>query len=332
MNEGGMNPGKIMALVGGYWPAFTIQAGVKLEIFTIIGQERLTGREVAQRLGGDVRGVTTLLNALTGMELLQKSEEKFSNTSLSAIYLSKESPKYLGHIVMHQAHLVDSWKKLDEAVISGKPTRSRASSRGEEERKAFLMGMFNIAMMMAPWVVKEVDLADRKHFLDLGGGPGTWAIHFCLANPDLRATVFDLPGTRPFAEKTIMRFNLSDRVVFRGGDYLEDEITGHYDTVWMSQILHGEGPESCKIIIRKALSVLEPEGLILVHDLLLNKDLAGPLQPALFSLNMLAGTESGRAYSEEQIMDMLADAGAKDLRRLPIQTPNQSGIIAGRVS
>jgi len=44
---------------------------------------------------------------------------------------------------------------------------------------------------------------------------------------------------------------------------------------------------------------------------------------------MLAGTESGRAYSEVQIMDMLADAGAKDLRRLPIQTPNESGVIAG---
>jgi len=71
MNEGGMNPGRIMALVGGFWLAFTIQAGVKLGIFTIIGQERLTGHEVAQHLGGDVKGVTTLLNALTAMEPLK---------------------------------------------------------------------------------------------------------------------------------------------------------------------------------------------------------------------------------------------------------------------
>jgi predicted O-methyltransferase YrrM len=230
---------------------------------------------------------------------------------------------------MHQAHRGDSWHRLDETAISGKPTRPRASTRSEEEREAFLMGMFNIAMGTAPGVVKEIDLADRKHLLDLGGGPGTWAIHFCLANPDLRATIFDLPKTLPFAEKTIGRFNLSDRVVFRGGDYLEDEVTGQYDTVWMSQILHGEGPESCRVMIRKALSVLESGGLILVHDFILNNDLAGPLQPALFSLNMLTGTESGRAYSEGQIMDMLADAGAKDLRRLPIQTPNESGVISG---
>jgi hypothetical protein len=31
---------------------------------------------------------------------------------------------------------------------------------------------------------------------------------------------------------------------------------------------------------------------------------------------MLLGTDCGQAYSEQQIMDMLADAGLKDLRRL----------------
>lgn len=330
--EGKMNPGKIVALAGGTWPTFTLQAGVKLDIFTIIGQQQLTGREVAERLGGDVRGVTTLLNALTAMELLKKSEEKFANTPLSANYLSKESPNYMGYIVMHQAHLVDSWQQLDVAAVSGRPTRPRVTSKGEEEREAFLMGMFNMAMMSAPGLVKNIDLTGRRHLLDLGGGPGTWAIHFCLANPELKATVFDLHTTRPFAEKTIRRFNLSDRVDFREGDYLKDEITGQYDTVWMSQILHGEGPESCRVMMRKAMSVLGPDGLIFVHDFILNNDLVGPLRPALFSLNMLTGTESGRAYSEEQIMDMLRDAGAKDLRRLPIQIPNESGVIAGRAS
>jgi hypothetical protein len=57
----------------------------------------------------------------------------------------------------------------------------------------------------------------------------------------------------------------------------------------------------------------------------------GPLFPALFSLNMLLGTESGQSYSEEQIIDMLAVAGAGDIRRIAIQSPNDSGIIIGTV-
>jgi predicted O-methyltransferase YrrM len=191
------------------------------------------------------------------------------------------------------------------------------------------MGMFNIAMGLAPRAVKEIDLSGRTHLLDLGGGPGTWAIHFCLENPGLRATVFDLPSTRPFAEKTIAQFGLSDRIEFKEGDYLKDEIKGRYDVAWLSQVLHSEGPDLCRRMIRKGASVLEPGGLIFVHEFILNNDLAGPLHSALFSLNMLAVTRSGRSYSEEQIMEMLRDAGAMDLRRLPFRSPNDSGIIAG---
>ncbi len=191
------------------------------------------------------------------------------------------------------------------------------------------MGMFNVAMGLAPRAVKEIDLRGRKTLLDLGGGPGTWAIHFCLANPGLRATVFDLPATRPFAEKTIARFGLSDRVDFQGGDYLKDEVRGSYDVAWLSQVLHGEGPDACREMVRKAVGALVPGGLILVHEFILDNNLAGPLHPALFSLNMLAGTQAGRSYSEQQIMDMLAEAGAKDLRRLPFSPPGQSGIVAG---
>ena len=56
-----------------------------------------------------------------------------------------------------------------------------------------------------------------------------------------------------------------------------------------------------------------------------------PLFPALFFLNMLLGTDSGQAYSEQQIMDMLAEAGAQDIQRLAVQTPNDSGIITAIV-
>jgi hypothetical protein len=56
----------------------------------------------------------------------------------------------------------------------------------------------------------------------------------------------------------------------------------------------------------------------------------GPLFPALFSLNMLLGTD-GQAYSERQLMDMLADAGAREIQRLAVQTPNDSGIITAIV-
>ena len=331
MEQHPMNPGTLLEMSGAYWQSCTLHAGIKLEIFTVIGTGRLSGTDIARRLRGDVRGVTTLLHALTAMGLLTKSEEAFENTPLSTACLCKNSPGYMGHMIMHHYHLVESWHRLDQAVLTGAPSRSRAVSRNDEELEAFLMGMFNIAMGTAPVAVKEIDLSGRRRLLDLGGGPGTWAIHFCLENPQLHATVFDLPDTGPFAEKTIRRFGVEDRVVFQAGDFLADELPGRFDVAWLSQILHAENPDACRALIRKAVGAMEQGGLVMVHEFILENDLAGPLQPALFSLNMLTGTEAGRSYSERQIMDMLEEAGARSIRRLPFRSPGGSGIVAATV-
>ncbi len=329
MNDQTLDPGELLEISGAYWESCALHAAVKLEVFTFIGQDQLTGKELARRLKGDERGVATLLNALTAMGLLIKSENRYANSPLSALYLTKDSPQYIGYMIMHHYHLMDSWHHLDRSVVTGAPARVRAAASTEEQRESFLMGMFNLAMALAPQATREIDLAGRKSLLDLGGGPGTWAIHFCLNNPGLRATVYDLPATRPFAEKIIARFGVSNRVQFQAGDYMEDEIENSYDAAWLSHILHGESPKDCQLIIKKAVATLKPGGLIMIHDFILNNDLAGPLYPALFSLNMLTGTTEGRSYSEEQIMDMLAKSGAKDLSRHPFRGPNDSRIILG---
>ncbi|MGD8448915.1 MAG: methyltransferase [Desulfobacterales bacterium] len=326
-----LNPEKILKLSGSYWETCALHAGVKLDVFTIIGKDHLIGEDVAEKLNGDKRGVKTLLNALSAMDFLVKKEDTYANTLLSYTFLSKDSPRYMGHIVKHHHNLIDSWSRLDVAVQSGRSVRHRATHTDEEQRENFLMGMFNLAMNLAPVLASKVDLSGRRHLLDLGGGPGTYAIHFCMSNPRLKATVYDLPTTRPFAERTIAKFNLQDRIDFKPVDYLEDEIEGIYDVTWLSHILHGEGPEDCRKIIGKAVSALEPGGMILIHDFILNNSMDGPLFPALFSLNMLLGTPSGRSYSEKQIKDMLSDAGVREIRRIYFESPNDSGIITGIV-
>ncbi|KPK15654.1 MAG: SAM-dependent methyltransferase, partial [Nitrospira bacterium SG8_3] len=237
MNKDPWNPGKLLGISGSYWQACTLHAGVHLEIFSLIGDDQLRGEEIAQRLGADTRGVRLLLNALTAMKLLVTSEGRYGNTAEAKTFLVIASAEYIGHIIMHHHHLVHAWSQLPQAILTGKPVRKRSSFGEAKERESFLMGMFNLAMLIAPKLVRQVDLRGRHHLLDLGGGPGTYAIHFCLANPRLRATVYDLPTTRPFALQTIDRFDLGDRIDFMAGDYVEEDITGTYDVVWLSHIL-----------------------------------------------------------------------------------------------
>ena len=62
---------------------------------------------------------------------------------------------------------------------------------------------------------------------------------------------------------------------------------GKYDAAWMSHIIHSNSPETCRKLIKKTAEVLEPGGIMLIHDFFLQDDQAGPLFPALFALNML---------------------------------------------
>lgn len=320
----------LLQLSGGYWSACALHAGVKLDIFSQLFEGSLSTVELADRLGTDTRALEMLLNALTALELLEKNGDRFAATAISEVFLSRNSDKYVGHIILHHHNMMASWSRLDEAVRTGAPDSERISRANDEDvRENFEMGMFNLAMQIAPQLVPFVDLSGRHSLLDLGGGPGTYAIHFCLHNPDLKAIVYDLPTTRPFAEKTIARFGLADRISFLPGDFMIEDIQGQFDVAWLSHILHGAGPEGSGEILGKAISTLVSGGIIMIQEFILDDAMYSPTYPALFSLNMLLATPGGRSFSQAEIFSMLSAAGAMDVKRLPIELPNGAGVISG---
>ena len=329
MDQQTWTPDRILKTSGAYWATCALHGAVVLDVFTRIGDNRVGGQDMADQLDAPVDAVSRLLDALAAMGLLTKTAGGYVNTEASRTYLAMDSDQYIGYIIRHHHHLVGSWARLAEAVVTGKPVRLPVREKGEEAREAFLMGMFNLATQLAPQLVPAVDLSSCHTLLDLGGGPGTYAIHFCRHHPNLAATVMDLPTTRPFAEKTIDKMGMHDRVTFVAGDYLQDDIPGGYDAVWMSHILHGESAEACLSIIKKAFACLNAGGVVVIHEFILEDTLDSPLFPALFSLNMLLGTEGGRAYSQDQLAGMLQTAGFVDVQRLDFTGPNDSGLIRG---
>lgn len=332
MEKNAWTAADLLQLSGGYWSACALHAGVKLDVFTPLVERTLNARELAEVLEVDPRGLAMLLNALTALNLVDKKGDFYTATQFSAMFLSRTSTQFLGHIILHHRHLMASWARLDNAVRSGGPDAERVCGANDEEvREDFEMGMFNLAMQIAPRIASQIDLLGRGRLLDLGGGPGTYAVHFCLHNPELSAVVYDLSSTRPFAEKTIARFGLGERITFVAGDFMTSGVGERYDVAWLSHILHGVGPDGCAVILEKAICALEPGGLILIQEFILDDDKDAPLFPALFSLNMLLGTPDGQAYSEGELFNMLAAAGAGELRRLPIELPNGAGIVAGNV-
>jgi SAM-dependent methyltransferase len=321
----------LLQLSGSYWSTCALHAGVKLDVFTALERSPGTAEEVAQLRNCDPRATSMLLDALTSLALLDKRDTTYVCTPFAADTLSKSSPAYMGHIIMHHHHLMTGWARLHEAVQSGTPMRERVAHGDDETvRESFLMGMFNLASQLAPRIAQTIDLSGCRRLLDLGGGPGTYAIHFCQANPGMSAVVYDLPTTRVFAEGTIARFDLSSRIAFTPGDYHVDPVPTGFDAAWLSHILHVDGSEACAALLCKTVAALDPGGVLMVQEFILNDAKDGPQFPALFSLNMLLGTEAGQAYSQTELTGMMQEAGLSEVTRLALDLPNGAGVMSGR--
>jgi SAM-dependent methyltransferase len=323
------NIGMLLGVSSGYWQGCTVQAAVRLKIFTVLGETKYDAQEVAERIDSDNRATGLLLDALAAMGLLIKTELEYANSEFSRNFLVADVPGYMGHIILHHHQILDGWAQLDKAVVTGRRVERR-SYGAETERESFLMGMFNLAMMVAPQMAEKFRFAGRKRLLDLGGGPGTYAINFCKANPELKAVILDRPTTEPFARQVVGEYNLEDRIDFIGGDFNIDPILGGpYDVAWLSHVLHSNSSEQCQAFLEKTVAALEPGGVILLHDFILDDSKDRPEFPALFALNMLVGTEHGRSYSQGEITAMLKRIGIVDIAHHELGLPNESSVITG---
>ncbi len=287
--------------------------------------------DLAGILKCDVRALGMLATALTALNFLERDGERLKATESSKKYLSTTSDEYFGFAVLHMAHILPAWTRLEAAVKTGASVADSFTQTTEDEarREAFLMGMFNIARQQAGLVAEAFDLAGRRRLLDLGGGPGTYALYFCLRHPELTATIFDQPTTEKFARATAARFGLTGRVDFLGGDFTIDELPGGFDAAWLSQILHGDPPAVAAGVVKKAAGALASGGIMGIQEFIIDDDRRGPAQPALFALNMLVQTPGGQAYTQGEIHTMMAEAGLKDIHRLQADLPPGCGIMVG---
>lgn len=328
------NAQDLFHISGSYWAACVLQSAVELELFTALAQGPRQEEELAAALGCNSRSFAMLITTLCAMELLERKDDLLCAPERVLSLLSKNAPDYIGFIIQHHADIMPAWSKLTQAVRTGQCTREGSSNKEKtsEEREAFLMGMFNIARLQADRIAAALDLRNSARLIDIGGGPGTYAIYFCRKNPQLRATIFDLPSTEPFARRVVEQYGLTGRVDFVAGNFLRDTLPVGQDVAWLSQVVHGERPEDAAMLIRKAAACLNPGGRIAIQEFMLDDDRNGPEHAALFSLNMLVQTDGGQAYAKAELTEMLNAAGARSVSTLELALPNSCRVIVGEMA
>ena len=288
---------------------------VELDVFTAISEERLSSKEIALRILADEKAADRLLNALTVMGLLEKSESRFSNTKTSLEYLVKGKEKYIGNL-NHAAKLWESWNDLTEVVRTGEKSRVRdQKNRSGEWLESFIAAMHYRAVEQAKVIADILDLSLVEKSLDVGGGSGAFTIGFVKKNPKIRGIVFDLPNVIPLTKRYAEEAGVQGNIDFIKGDYHSDDFGNGYDLIFISAVAHINSPEENRKLISKCYEALNTGGQIVIKDFIMNEERIEPGFGTLFAINMLVNTENGDAYTHNEIRSWLKENGFREIHQ-----------------
>lgn len=304
-------------LARGYMPSRIFLTALELGVFSHLGSEDLSAFEMADRINTDVRATEVLLNAMVGMNILEKKGDRYSNPPAVRKLLDPASDDYRGGGLYHTANLWHAWSFLTEVVKRGRPAQ-RDWTPGMSSDLA--MAMADNMGGLAEQMTKVVDFSNIHRLLDLGGGPGSLVFGLARMNPNLHGVIFDKDVyALGMAEKGIKEMKLMGRVQVRKGDFLVEDIGKGYDAVFMSFILCLFGLEENALLIEKIYAALEDGGRVIIREALLDESRNGPVFSAMFAVNMLVTTPNGHTYTYAEIKDLLKDGGFKDIYRIPMQ-------------
>jgi hypothetical protein len=312
---------RVLAHAFGHEAARALQAAVLLGIFDRLAGRGARAEEVAAACGTHPPSTAILLDALAGLGLLRKRGARYTNGPDASRHLVSTSPSTLCDLIRFAANRYPEWAKLPEVILSGRQARPHDMFQHDAaDTRAFIRGMHNLALARgdARALPRIVDLRRARTLVDLGGGPATYAVHFCRAYPKLEATVIDFRGSLGVAREVVAEYRLEDRVTLREGNILADPLGGPYDAALVSNIVHGEDLETNRRLMRRVSGALAPGGTIVVKDHLMDRSLTRPAGGAVFALTMLMYTP-GRCYGAHEIAGWLREAGfgRPVVRRVP---------------
>jgi hypothetical protein len=313
MAEARLNRQQVLEMMGGFRPACVIGAAAELNLWTVLGGHSLTAEQMTEKLGGDLRAITMLLDALAAIGLLRKSDGQYSVAAELRGWLVEGSPETILPMLQHSMCILRSWSQLAWVAKAGMPAPRQPSIRGPEaDRASFIAAMHSVSGPMADDLVRRLGPPKFRHLLDVGGASGTWTLAFLRAVPTATATIFDLPDAIEQARGRLAKTEFAGRVTLSAGDFYEDELPSGADFAWVSAICHQHSRRHNRELFAKVREALVPGGRIALRDMVMEPCRTRPPEGALFAINMLVNTESGGTFTFEEYVEDLRAAGFSD--------------------
>jgi predicted O-methyltransferase YrrM len=333
------DPTAILQTAFAFWSSKVLLTAVGFDVFTKLGNRRLTGAELGAEVGLNPRAIDDFFDALVAMKFLNREGDgetaKYFNSTESNLYLDRASPRYIGGIlVMLNDRLFKFWHDLPEALRTGKPqNEAKHGEKGifealyEELPKLeqFLGAMTGLSRINFEAFAAKFDFSRFKTLCDVGGATGLLCIETAKQHPHLQLISFDLPPVEAIARKHIAAAGMSGRINTASGDFFRDPLP-QADLITMGMILHDWNLEKKMHLIRAAYDALPPGGALVAIETLIDDARRENLFGLLMSLNMLIEFGDAFDYSGADFRKWCGEVGFKSFEVIHLAGASSAAI------
>jgi ubiquinone/menaquinone biosynthesis C-methylase UbiE len=311
--------------VNAYQRTAALKAAMELDLFSAIGAGTEMASELAAKCGASERGMRILCDYLSVLGFLTKADGRYRLTQDSAIFLTRESPAYVGGATQFllSPMLADAFRDIAGAVRKGGTVVSAEGTVAPDHPVwvQFARGMAGFMTMPAQLMAKliEADPERRLKVLDIAAGHGMFGIAVAQRFPNAEIVALDWPNVLEVAKENAAKAGVSDRYSTLAGSAFEVEFGSNYDVILLPNFLHHFDEATCISLLEKVHSALTDDGKAVTVEFVPDEDRVSPPGAATFSMVMLASTPQGDAYTYAELEGMLKRAGFSrtELHELP---------------
>ena len=256
-----LTPERLQQFGFAYAPPLIISAAVNNKVFDTLEGGAKTVEQLKKETGASARGLRAIMDALVGLELLKKDRQsRYSLTPESQAFLISEKPGTLaGFFGSILPVMISRWLRLTDIVRDGRP--AVAVNQETEGTEFFGQLVETIIPMSYPGAQKLADhlkiakAKEQVRVIDLAAGSGIWGIAVAQKSPRVRVTAVDWAGMIPTTKRITEKFGVRDRFDFIEGDLLEANFGSGYDIATLGHILHSEGEQRSRQLLKKTFAL-----------------------------------------------------------------------------
>lgn len=321
---------RIDDLIAAVPAALALRAGMDLGIFTRLGSGAMTADALGAALQIESGRLSRLLYALASIDLLEVDAGQFRNGAEAATFLDAAKPTYRGddHALLRELWSADL--QTADSLRQSRPAALHDFSEAEAgSAAAFSRMLAPGSLLFGRRLAQELDLSEVGSVIDIGGGPGTTLVGLREGNPQIAATLMELPTVAAVAPEILSEYGAGD-VVVEVGDITVAPSAGRHDLAILKAVVQVLPPDQARQSILNAARCLRPGGEIAIAGWgVVDDDRLGPREGVFLNLTFLNLYRNGEAYTEGQYRSWMTEAGLGDITRSRLA--DGSALFRGRL-